>query len=262
MGNQPSVPKPGTKFQVIGAGLSRTGTSSFSEALHILLDGPVYHGGTQATLAAEKEIKPLIEILSHSPPKSPSEKELVHDLLKQRLNGYAAATDMPFNGLVQELVEVYPDALVICTVRDPDAWVKSIGVVTNATTKWFLRFVLFPLPGLRHFHQFTDGLSKQWIGLYGKRDCVSTIDWEAHIAYLKRVVPEDRLVFFDVRDGWEPLCKALGKEVPKDIPFPRINDGEAIDRLAKKMINKGLSRWLAISAMVGAAFVPYYLFKS
>lgn len=261
MGNQPSVPQPGTKFQVIGAGLSRTGTSSFSEALRILLNGPVYHGGTQATLGAEKEIKPLIKILDHSPPKSPSEKELVHDLLRQRLDGYAAATDMPFNGLVQELVEVYPDALVICTTRDPDAWVKSIGTITNATTKWFLRFVLFPLPGMRHFVDFTNGLGKQWVELYGKHDGVSTRDYEAHIAYLKRVVPEKRLFFFDVREGWEPLCKALGKDVPKDIPFPRINDGEAIDRLAKKMINKGLMRWLTISAVVGAAIVPYYLLK-
>jgi hypothetical protein len=158
MGNQPSVPKPGTKFQVIGAGLSRTGTASFSEALCILLNGPVYHGGTQATLGPEVEIKSLIKLLSHFPPKSPSDKTIIHDLLKQRLDGYAAVTDTPFNGLVEELLEAYPDALVICTIRDPEAWVKSLEVVQNASTMWFLRFVLFPVPGMRHFVDFIDGL--------------------------------------------------------------------------------------------------------
>jgi hypothetical protein len=75
---------------------------------------------------------------------------------------------------------------------------------------------------------------------------------------LKRVVPEDRLVFFSVKDGWEPLCKVLGKEVPKDVPFPKINDGEAIDRLAKKMVTKGLLRWLAIFGVMGAAAIPLF----
>ena len=76
MGNQPSVPKPGTEFQVIGAGLSRTGTASFSEALRILLDGPVYHGGTQTTLGKPIEIKTWIKVLSHFPPKNDADKKL------------------------------------------------------------------------------------------------------------------------------------------------------------------------------------------
>ncbi|CAN9085628.1 unnamed protein product [Alternaria alternata] len=259
MGNQPSTPKPGTDFKVIGAGLSRTGTASFSEALRILLNGPVYHGGTQATLGPEIEIKSLIKLLSHFPPKSPSDKTIIHDLLKQRLNGYAAVTDAPFSGLVEELLEAYPNAMVICTIRDPDAWIKSMEVVQNASTMWFLRFVLFPVPGMRYFVDFIDGLRDQWIYLYGRGEPVTAETYEKHIAYLKRVVPEDRLVFFNVKDGWEPLCKVLGKEVPQNIPFPRINDGEAIDRLAKRMVTKGLLRWLAIFGVVGAAAVPLFL---
>jgi hypothetical protein len=258
MGNQPSVPKPGTDFQVIGAGLSRTGTASFSEALRILLNGPVYHGGTQATLGPEVEIKSLIKVLSHFPPKSPSDKKQIHDLLKQRLDGYTAVTDAPSTGLVEELLEVYPDALVICTVRDPDAWFKSMEVVRDASTRWFLRFVLFPIPGMRYFVDYIDGMKNQWNHLYGHA-LPTAKSYEKHIEYLKRVVPNDRLVFFSVQDGWEPLCKALGKDVPKDVPFPRINDGEAIDRLAKRMVTKGLLRWLAICGMVGAATIPLLL---
>ncbi|KAF2874006.1 hypothetical protein BDV95DRAFT_592155 [Massariosphaeria phaeospora] len=260
MGQQPSVPKPGTKFQVIGAGLSRTGTASFSEALRILLEGPVYHGGTQATLGPEAEIRSWIKLLSHFPPKSPSDKKLINDVLKQRFDGYAAATDAPTSGLAEQLVELYPDAIVICTVRDPDAWVKSMEGVSNVSTMWFLRFVLFPLPGMRYFCQYISVLRGQWLHLYGETEPVTTKTHYNHIEYLKRVVPPQKLVFYSVKDGWEPLCKALGKELP-DMPFPRINDGEAIDRLAKKMVTKGLVRWLFIFAALGAAVAPYMYFN-
>jgi hypothetical protein len=76
MGNQASTPEPGTEFQVIGAGLSRTGTASFSEALRILLKGPVYHGGTQTTRGSPKEIRSWIQLLSHWPPSNESDRKL------------------------------------------------------------------------------------------------------------------------------------------------------------------------------------------
>lgn len=47
MGQEPSFPRVGDSIQVIGAGLPRTGTTSLALALHVLLDGPVYDGGTQ-----------------------------------------------------------------------------------------------------------------------------------------------------------------------------------------------------------------------
>ena len=124
MGAQPSTPQPGTQFQVIGAGLSHTGTASFSEALRILSDGPVYHGGTQSTLGPPVEIKSLIQILTkffHHPNRTAVNQQDALTLLKQRFDGYAAATDAPASGLVPELLSLYPNAKVICTVRDPKA---------------------------------------------------------------------------------------------------------------------------------------------
>lgn len=254
MGQQPSTPKPGTKLQVIGAGLARTGTSSFNKALSILLDSPAYHGGTQATLGPEHEIRSWIHLLSIWPPKSPSEKATVSQILKERLDGYAAVTDSPCNSLVEELMELYPDAKIVCTIRDPEAWVKSMDTVSNAATLWFLRFVLFPLPTMRFFPDYINGLRHQWVSLYGRPEPVELHHWNAHMAYLKRVVPEDKLVFFDVRDGWGPLCKALGKEVP-DVEFPRINDSKAIDELARTMTIKGLQRWAIFLTTIGSVAV-------
>lgn len=246
MGQQASVPKPGVKLRVIGAGLSRTGTASFSRALEILLDGPVYHGGTQTTLGPEIEIKAWIKVLSHWPARNDSDRRLILDLITSRLDGYAATTDAPASGLVPELMEVYPDAKIICTVRDPRSWEKSMEGISNAATMWFLRVVLFPLPALRYFVDYINVLRDAWIELYGEREPLTRQTYDRHIAWLKEIVPEDRLVFFDVKDGWEPLCKALGKEVPDGIPFPRINDGEAIDSFAKKHVQRGLVRWAAI----------------
>jgi hypothetical protein len=79
-----------------------------------------------------------------------------------------------------------------------------------------------------------------------------------HIEQLKKTVPPERLFFFDVKDGWEPLCKALGKPVPKDIPFPRLNDSEAIDRLSKEFVRRGMIRWIVIFATGGLALIPIY----
>ena len=36
-------------------------------------------------------------------------------------------------------------------------------------------------------------------------------------------MPTHQLLVFDVREGWEPLCKFLDLPVP-DIPFPNVND--------------------------------------
>lgn len=61
-------------MKVIGLGLPRTGTSSFTRALEILLESPVYHGGTQTLrlsqvsnpLAVERHALRWIDILSIS----------------------------------------------------------------------------------------------------------------------------------------------------------------------------------------------------
>ena len=52
----------------------------------------------------------------------------------------------------------------------------------------------------------------------------------------------------------------LGKPVP-DVPFPRINDGEAIDRLSKEMVMKGLKRWAVIFGTVGVAFGSWFYLR-
>jgi len=50
--------------------------------------------------------------------------------------------------------------------------------------------------------------------------------WEAaedtyneRIRRAKEIVPEDRLLIWNLKDGWKPLCDFLGKPIP-DISIP------------------------------------------
>jgi hypothetical protein len=56
--------------------------------------------------------------------------------------------------------------------------------------------------------------------------------FDAHTEAVRSAIPADRLLVYQVRDGWEPLCAFLGLPVP-DEPFPRTNGrSEFWDRIA------------------------------
>lgn len=47
--------------------------------------------------------------------------------------------------------------------------------------------------------------------------------FEAHNAAVRETVPADRLLVFEVKQGWAPLCEFLEVPVPEGV-FPRTND--------------------------------------
>ncbi|TLS21561.1 uncharacterized protein PpBr36_10290 [Pyricularia pennisetigena] len=55
-----------------------------------------------------------------------------------------------------------------------------------------------------------------------------------HNSEVKVAVAPERLLSFELKDGWEPLCKFLGNEV-SDVPFPAVNDRkEHVERVRRK----------------------------
>lgn len=260
MGQTASQPQEGRKLQVIGAGLSRTGTTSFGHALSVLLEGPVYHGGTQMLSSPESHINHWIKVFEHTPIKSEADRKFVLENTKELLDGFVGCTDLPANCLVEELMEIYPDAKVICTVRDPEKWWASLGPIVENANLTALSWILAPLPTLRRFRRYHDVLDEGRVGeLYfkpGEPQRPTRAMWERHIAHLKKVVPKERLFFFDVRDGWEPLCNILGVPVPKDMPFPKMNDAQAMEDFMKKSVQRGLMAWAGIAVSLGV--VGYY----
>jgi hypothetical protein len=259
MGQEASKPDPNVKLLVIGCGMSRTGTASFSEALKILLGGPVYHGGSQLVGAGEKHMRDWIELCKHTPIKDEVDRKVVLDGLKKILGGYTAVTDIPPILFTEELVELFPDAKVICTVRDPESWWNSVRTITSKTDteqrdERNLKFILALLPTMRYWYDFNQALRYGRFGeLYyhsGHRHPHAG-QYQDHMDYLVKVVPPDRLGYFDVKDGWGPLCEILNCPVP-NVPFPHVNDAKATDDIILTQIRNGILAWVGVAASVGA----------
>ena len=58
---------------------------------------------------------------------------------------------------------------------------------------------------------------------------------DAHLVKVRKMVPKERLLEFNVKQGWEPLCKFLDKPVP-DTDFPHINDRMVAAAIVKTLI--------------------------
>lgn len=63
-------------------------------------------------------------------------------------------------------------------------------------------------------------------------------------------VPADRLLAMEIKDGWEPLAKFLNKPVPKE-PFPRANDAEAVNTIAKTILCTASLSWAGALSGIG-----------
>ena len=101
----------------------------------------------------------------------------------------------------------YPEAKVVLTVRDPDRWYESarqtIYYVRHAFPRWMPIF----FRRMKDFHSMLDRLV--WDGMFEGRfeDRAFAIEvFNRYNEEVRRVVPPDRLLVYEVREGWEPLC--------------------------------------------------------
>ena len=236
-------------------GLPRTGTNSFCAALGILLDGPPYHTGRQygSGVSDESHILTWIDVIKRRPYKTPEEKKAVLVKINRQLDGYVATADPPLSQLVPELIELYPDAKVICSTRDREKWADSMVKIAKLVQPNFINFIFFWIPSMRHMGTLSPLLTDIFVELYGlsvneKQDALAVYD--RHHAWLEEIVPRGKLFYADVKEGWGPLCKALDLPVPEDTPFPNLNDGESIEKAFKDLAKKGLMRWAMFAVVV------------
>ena len=55
---------------------------------------------------------------------------------------------------------------------------------------------------------------------------------------MKRNVKEENLLIFNVKEGWDPLCKFLGVTQPEQL-FPNVNSSEVFQKeVAKRRLAK------------------------
>lgn len=206
-------------MKIIGAGYSRTGTMSMKSAL-AKLGYRSYHM-EEAVMNFEKG----------DLDKWNAYMEGHCDMDWQKLLAdYDATADLPAALYYREQMAAFPDAKVILTVRDPEAWWQSTAKLVNLHNTLVERIKFLPRFGA--FQRLFRNCERAVAGGSFDHDHVVARFIE-HNAAVKATVPAEQLLVFEVKDGWEPLCKFLGAPVP-DEPFPHENTGIAtVERMMK-----------------------------
>lgn len=213
-------------MQVIGAGFGRTGTDSIRHALQRLLGGRCYH---MKELVARRDHHEAWLRFAESGRQGMDWEALFAD--------YAATVDWPAANYFEELMEAFPDAKVLLSVRDPDAWFESFQTLVRILRALgWLSFV----PRIREMRRFHD--TAVWNAFTDLTDRASCIEvFERHNARVRALVPPDRLLVYRVQEGWEPLCAFLGIDVP-DEPFPHVNSRGDVQRFAARAVAREVLR--------------------
>lgn len=218
--NQTSQTQQTTGLKIIGAGFGRTGTLSLKTALEELGFGPCHH---------MTEVFGNPWQVSYWQAATNGEPVDWHTVL----SGYRSTTDWPSCAFYDQLMQAYPDAKVILSVRDPEKWYESVSHtiyrVSQISQSRVIPLIALMNPLVRsrmRVARMINALVWQRT-FHGKfADKQYAIDlFNQHNEEVKQRVPADKLLVFDVKQGWEPLCAFLGVEVPNK-PFPRLNERE------------------------------------
>ena len=205
-------------LKVIGAGFGRTGTLSLKYALEQLGFDQCYH---------------MLEVTKHKDHraiwrKAHAGEEIDWDSL---FAGYQATVDWPSCNLWREQLDHFPDAKVILSLRSPESWYESVMTTIYATSK---AGVQSENPSARYGSAWAFDLI--WNPIFDNK-----LDDKAHVISIFKhhneavmnEVPADRLLVFEAKEGWEPLCEFLEVPVP-ETEYPRINTTSQFNQIWRK----------------------------
>jgi len=207
-------------LRVIGAGFGRTGTLSLKNALEKIGFGPCYH---------MMEVFPRPEHVSmwH---RAAFGNPVDWDLL---FRDFQATVDWPAARWWRELADHFKDAKVLLSVRDPEAWYRSMSATIYQPMKE-------AAPGhapeqIRIQNEMVRKAILADVFNNNFEDKAHAIAvFNRHNAQVRAAIDPGRLLVFDVREGWEPLCRFLEVPVPNE-PFPRLNDTASTQAMIRKM---------------------------
>lgn len=210
-------------------------------------------------------------------------------IFKKMYKNVDAIMDVPTYHYWQQISQAFPEAKILFVERDADKWVKSVISMFEIIndTRWFdqawKRTLARPLiyclsPTLLKFSDWMDTTFTQAIGpnldTIGKpnnqdrfsRSNMKTL-YEKHSCHVKMLAPKDRFLVFEMKQGWEPLCEFLEKEVPKNVEFPHSNQKGSIvgdiydggdNRKGRAVINREIRNRMGIFLSVVCAVVAIY----
>jgi Sulfotransferase domain len=201
-------------MQVIGAGFGRTGTMSLKAALEQVGCGPSFH---MIDLVRRPSLLPDWQAAAAG--------ERVD--WAEVLEGWQSTVDWPGCTFWEQLAETWPDAPVLLSVREPEAWYRSCLNSIHEAKEMALRGELeggsedAPDPAV--IEMINDLIwNGTFHGRFLEKDYALAV-FEQHNEDVRRKVPADRLLVYEISEGWEPLCAFLGVPIP-DGPMPHLND--------------------------------------
>ncbi|KAM3510541.1 hypothetical protein MY11210_005794 [Beauveria gryllotalpidicola] len=219
-------------MKVLCLGMGRTGTVSLRESLQTLGYGEAYHT-VSAVTTRFYDCKLWYDLLK----KKEAGRKVTREDLDRILGDCQAVLDMPAAYFAEELIEAYPDAKLILTVRDTESWFASMSrtirpIYESPLTQFVLMMdwlLLMPTRWVHPMFQTLDQvLFQRDFARNGRRV------YEEHNARVRALAPPGKLLEYHVREGWAPLCTFLGREVPEDLAAggtPHLNSSTVfIDR--------------------------------
>ena len=218
-------------LKVIGAGFGRTGTMSLKAALEQLGLGPCYH---------------MVECL----PRGPEHWQRWIDVGEGApdwdaiFDGFGSCTDFPASVYASDLARHYPDAKVVLTTRDPERWFASTQETIFAP-RWIEHLKTVEMG---RFMDVT--LNRYFDDRMHDRDHLLR-RFEEHVAAVEAAVPPERLLVYEVREGWGPLCAFLGVQEPEG-EFPFVNDTQMTIEIIDRLIADGFEAVLGAGGPGGA----------
>ena len=223
-------------IKIIGAGFPRTGTNTLRESLEKLGYVKTYH--MKNLLTNPDNLKYWTTL-----------KTTGTTNWDELYNGYQATVDFPCYPWYKEHMKQYPDAKVILSLRPFEKWYTSFySTIWQAqnppeSERAAMGEKMAGDPRLQSVMKVM-GFAKQAItedhfqGRFLDKEFMEKI-FNEHNEEVKKYVPADKLLVFDVSESWEPLCKFLDVEVP-DEPLPHTNKKEDFHEMVKELFSGNL----------------------
>ncbi len=220
-------------IKIIGAGFPRTGTNTLKASLEMLGLEKTYHFKNLLTAPEKLHFWLTLEKTGDT------DWEKLYD-------GFQATVDLPAYPWYLEHLKKYPDAKVILTVRPFEKWYVSLKntiysagpqtlgeklrmmskLVFNSRVRNMIKCVKF---AKRRIFQ---------VELQGRFEDKAFAEkvFNDHIEKVKATVPADKLLVYDVRDGWAPLCEFLKVPIPSEA-LPHLNKKENFKTMLAAMMS-------------------------
>ena len=192
-------------LKIIGSGYGRTGTMALKIALETLGCGPCYH---------------MLEVS-----KNPGHDKLWREATDRGtadwdtiFANYQACVDWPACSFWEALLNQYPDAKMILSIRDPEDWYQSVKNTIYQRMKMPRESENEEAHRDMAYHLILELTFNRSFA-----DKKYAIDiFNHHIAEIKRKVPDDKLLVYETGTGWGPLCRFLQLPIPNQ-SYPHVN---------------------------------------